>query len=91
MCSEFADSHSPADLLKDNDTSEVVDTADDSGSFHILIPPLFENNSISACDGIVCLFRGIIHVISTKFMLGGINCKIVSGKKRFDIIFVQNA
>ena len=36
MCSQFADSHSPADLLGDDDTSEVVDTADDSGCFHMV-------------------------------------------------------
>ena len=31
----LADTHGAADFLRDNDTSEVVDTADDSGSFHI--------------------------------------------------------
>ena len=31
----LADTHGSSDLLGNNDTSEVVDTADDSGSFHI--------------------------------------------------------
>lgn len=46
----LADTEGAADLLRDNDTPEVVDAPNDTSSFHIKILPFLQ----VLCMGIVC-------------------------------------
>ena len=45
----LTDAEGSSDFFRDDDSSQIVNTADDTSSFHIYLSPYFTNYAVSIC------------------------------------------